>query len=89
MPYAAAPARANDLTGLPPALVCVGAVDGFLDEDMDYALRLVRAGVPVDLHVYAGACHGFQIAVESDVAKRYQRDVQEWLGAQMHPEVLS
>ena len=89
VPYTAAPARATDLTGLPPALVCVGAVDGFLDEDVDYALRLVRAGVPVDLHVYAGACHGFQIAVGSEVVKRYQRDVEEWLGVQLHPEVVS
>lgn len=82
VPHTAAPARATDLGGLPPALVCVGAVDGFLDEDVDYALRMAAAGVPVDLRVYAGACHGFQIAAGSAVARRYQRDVEEWLAAQ-------
>ena len=37
IPYTAAPARAEDLSGLPPAYVSVGTVDGFLDEDVDYA----------------------------------------------------
>ena len=58
-PYAA-PARATDLAGLPPTLIAVGAIDGFSDEDIDYAVRLRHAGVPVDLHVYAGAPHGFE-----------------------------
>ena len=44
IPYTAAPARAEDLTGLPPAYVSVGTVDGFLDEDVDYAMRLNHAG---------------------------------------------
>lgn len=83
VPHTAAPARATDLTGLPPALVCVGAVDGLLDEDLDYGQRLAAAGVPVDLHVYAGACHGFQIAAGSAPARRYQRDVEEWLAARV------
>ena len=46
VPATAAPARATDLSGLPPAFVSVGAVDGFRDEDIDYALRLNQAGVP-------------------------------------------
>ena len=61
VPATAAPARATDLSGLPPALVSVGAVDGFRDEDVDYATRLNQAGVPTELHVYPGACHGFNV----------------------------
>lgn len=52
------PARAGDLSGLPPAFIGVGALDLFLEEDIDYARRLVRSGVPVECHVYAGAVHG-------------------------------
>ena len=56
-PYAA-PARATDLAGLPPAYIDVGDLDLFLDEDIAYAQALMRAGVPVELHVYPGAFHG-------------------------------
>jgi acetyl esterase/lipase len=79
VPYHAAPARAVDLAGLPPALICVGALDGFRDENVDYALRLNQAGVPAELHVYPGAPHGFHIAAESDVCRRSLRDIGEWL----------
>ncbi len=71
-PYAAA-ARATDLTGLAPTLIAVGAIDGFSDEDIAYAVRLRQAGVPVDLHVYAGAPHGFDGLVPgSAVAQQRQ-----------------
>jgi acetyl esterase/lipase len=60
-PYAA-PARATDLSGLPPALVIVGGADGFRDEDIEYATRLLQAGVPTELHVYPGAYHGWNMA---------------------------
>src|SRR5262249_39769655 len=49
-PYAAA-ARATDLAGLPPAYIATGALDLFLEENLEYARRLIRAGVPVELHV--------------------------------------
>lgn len=58
VPPTAAPARAEDLTGLAPAFVGVGDVDAFVDEDVDYAMRLSRAGVPTELHVYPGVIHG-------------------------------
>ena len=57
-PYAA-PARATDLAGLPPTYIAVGALDLFIDEDLDFARRLIRAGVPTELHVYQGVFHGF------------------------------
>lgn len=56
-PYAAA-ARATDLSGLPPAFVTVGTEDLFRDEDIDYAQRLMAAGVPTELQVAPGMFHG-------------------------------
>lgn len=60
-PYAA-PARATDLSDLPPAYIDVGTADLFRDEIIDYAQRLMQAGVPTALHVYPGAYHGWELA---------------------------
>ena len=83
VPAYAAPARATDLSGLPPAYVCVGGVDGFRDEDIDYATRLNQAGVPTDLHVFTGAPHGVRFFVGTAVAQRYGRSIDDWLGRQL------
>ena len=72
-PYAA-PARAEDLAGLPPAFISTGALDLFVDEDMDYARRLNRAGVATELHVYPGAFHGFDLMPGSEIAEAARRD---------------
>ncbi len=70
-PYAAA-SRATDLSGLPPAYIPVGELDLFLNENIDYAQRLLAAGVPTELHVYQGAYHGFNgIAPRADIAQRF------------------
>ena len=50
-PYAA-PARVDKLEGLAPAYIAVDTLDLFLEEDMEYARRLIRAGVPTELHSY-------------------------------------
>lgn len=71
-PYAAA-ARAKDLTGLPPALVTVGTLDLFRDENIDYARRLMAAGVATDLQVYAGMFHGVEMLVLDAAASRRMR----------------
>lgn len=82
-PYAAA-ARATDLSGLPPALITVGGVDGFVDENLAYAARLNQAGVPTELHIYPNAPHGFDgLAPQSALAQRAQRDMEEWLGQRL------
>ena len=70
----AAPARASDLSGLPPTFIICGALDLFLEEDLDYARRLIRAGVPTELHVYPGAPHGFMFVPTSQVTRTYARD---------------
>jgi acetyl esterase/lipase len=85
-PYAAA-ARVENLSGLPPAFISVGALDLFLDENVDYALRLTRAGVPAELHVYPGAYHGFQAAVTSRVVLDADRDALAALRRALHPAV--
>jgi acetyl esterase/lipase len=79
VPYTAAPARCTDLTGLPPSFVSVGTVDGFRDEDIDYALRLNQVGVPCELHVYPGASHGYQLAIDSAIVRQSGRDAKDWL----------
>lgn len=58
----AVPARIEDLSGLPPCFIAVGALDLFLEECIEYARRLIRAGVPTELHVIPGAFHGFAVA---------------------------
>ncbi|MBN3827738.1 alpha/beta hydrolase [Burkholderia sp. Ac-20384] len=71
-PYAAA-ARATQLAGLPPAFLSVGSLDLFLDENLDYAQRLLRAGVPTELHVLPGGVHGFDIVPGARVAEAARR----------------
>ncbi len=57
-PYAA-PARATDLSGLPPAFIDVGSAETFRDEDVGYATRIWQAGGSAELHVWPGGCHSF------------------------------
>lgn len=59
-PYAA-PTRATDLSGLPPAFIEVGSAETFRDEDVDYAMRIWAVGGQAELHVWSGGCHGFDI----------------------------
>jgi acetyl esterase/lipase len=59
----AAPARAADLSGLPPAFIDVGSAEVFRDEDVAYATALWRAGVQAELHVWPGGFHGFDLLV--------------------------
>lgn len=61
VPANAVPARAENLAGLPPAYITVGSIDLFLEEDIEYARRLTRAGVATELHVITGGFHGFGI----------------------------
>ena len=58
VPTYASPSLESNLTNLPPAFISVGSLDNFVDECIDYAQRLMQAGVPTDLRVYSGAFHG-------------------------------
>ncbi len=72
-PYAAA-TRATDLSGLPPAYVCVGSEDLFRDEDIEYARRLIDAGVPCQLAVFPGLYHGADSFVPDAVISKRHND---------------
>ncbi|MFK8019833.1 MAG: alpha/beta hydrolase [Pseudomonadales bacterium] len=77
VPVEAAPSRANvsDVKGLPPAFITAMEFDPLRDEAIYYALRLLEAGVPVELHVYPGTFHGSSLFTHADVSQRQQRDV--------------
>ncbi len=68
-PYAA-PARAEDLAGLPPAYMMTCEHDPLRDEAILYAMRLMAAGVPVELHNYPGTVHAFDFLTPSEIATR-------------------
>jgi acetyl esterase/lipase len=83
-PYAAA-ARATDLTKLPPAYIPVGALDLFVDENIEYSQRLIQAGVPTELHVYPGAFHGFDVfAPSARVSKQFKAERDDALRRALH-----
>jgi len=68
-PYAA-PARAGDLSGLPPAYITSAEFDPNRDEAIGYAQRLLQAGVPVELHQWPGTFHGSQAILSAEVSQR-------------------
>jgi acetyl esterase/lipase len=76
----ASPARARDLSNLPPAFIDVGGSEVFRDADVAYASRLWACGVPAELHVWPGGFHGFDVAVPNagiSLAAKAARD--NWL----------
>ncbi|MET9803550.1 alpha/beta hydrolase [Streptomyces sp. NPDC006368] len=73
-PYAA-PARATDLSGLPPAYIATAEFDPNRDEDITYALRLLQAGVSVELHQWPGTFHGSQAILSAEISQRQIADL--------------
>ncbi|MER5396067.1 alpha/beta hydrolase [Streptomyces sp. NPDC002599] len=73
VPAYAAPARATDLSGLPPAFLDVGSAETFRDEVVDYASRIWRAGGVAELHVWPGGFHGFDAFAPHTVLARTAR----------------
>ena len=69
------PALAEDLSALPPTYIGTGALDLFLEEDVDYAMRLAHAGIATELHVYPGAIHAFDMMGGSEVARCFAADL--------------
>lgn len=66
----AAPARAEDLSRLPRTYIDTGSAEGFRDEILIYAGRLSEAGVSVDLHMWGGGFHSFDMAVDHAAVSR-------------------
>ncbi len=82
-PYAS-PATATDLSAMPPTFIDVGGADAFRDEAIDYATRISQAGGLVDLHVWAGAYHGFDGMAPAALVSRSARATREaWLARLM------
>ena len=70
VPASAAASRLNDCAGLAPLYLDVPALDILRDEGIQYASRAANAGIPVELHVYPGVPHGFELfAPETQMAK--------------------
>ncbi len=86
VPKGAVPARAASLVGLPPTFIGVGALDLFVQEDIDYARRLLDAGVPTELVVAPGAFHAFQFVVPTaQVSRQFSRAIDTALGRMLRP----
>ena len=81
----AAPARAEDLSGLPPTYLVTCELDPLRDEGLTYAMRLLAAGVPVELHNYPGAFHGAQLVQGAAVVRRMEADLVGALRRALHP----
>ena len=74
VPAYAAPARATDLSGLPPAYISTAEQDPLRDEGIIYALRLLQAGVSVELHQFPGTFHGSALVASATISRRAQRE---------------
>jgi triacylglycerol lipase len=80
VPSAAVPARVDDLSGLPPAYIATTSLDLFIDENLEYARRLMAAGVATGLLVVPGGYHGFDNAApDADVSKLFAANIQQAL----------
>jgi acetyl esterase/lipase len=80
VPEYAAPARARELSGLPPAFLDVGSAETFRDETVTYASRLWQAGVQAELHVWPGGFHGFAVMAPGVALSQDARTAQQrWL----------
>lgn len=86
VPIYAAPARATveDLSGLPPAYVTAYQIDPTRDEGLDYARRLIRAGVPTEVHHYSGAFHMAHIIPGTTIGARMIADRIEAIRRMLH-----
>jgi acetyl esterase/lipase len=73
-PYAA-PARAENLAGLPPAYISTMEFDPLRDEGILYGLRLLQAGVSVELHSFPGTFHGSTLVASAEVSRRNLEEV--------------
>jgi acetyl esterase/lipase len=84
-PYAV-PSRADNLAGLPPTYTCIGQLDLFRDETFDYVTRLAQAGVDVEINLYPGSFHCFEVFVpEAEVSQRASQNYLDAMARALHP----
>jgi acetyl esterase/lipase len=84
-PKYAAPARTENLAGLPPTYMYVGDIDLFMAENLAYASRLIEAGVPTEVHVYPGGIHAFDnLGATTALGQRCNADRTRAMRAVMH-----
>ncbi len=84
VPYHAAPARAKDLSALPPAYVSTMEFDPLRDEGVEYALSLMRAGVATELHSFPGTFHGSSLFATTQVSQRESSEMFAVLRRALH-----
>lgn len=76
----AAPARATDLSGLPPAFIDCGSAEVFRDEDVAYATAIWADGGDAELHVWPGGYHAFEgFAPQSRLAQEMTAARDNWI----------
>jgi acetyl esterase/lipase len=81
----AAPARAEDVSNLPAAYITANELDPLRDEAIEYATRLIRAGVRVELHHRPGTFHGSNAIPAADVSRRAAADMRRALRVAFEP----
>jgi acetyl esterase/lipase len=84
VPAYAAPARAGDLSGLPPAYIAVAQFDPLRDEGLAYASRLLQAGVPTEVHCFPGTFHGSTLTPFAEISRRGVAEMHLALRAALH-----
>ncbi|MNR43265.1 acetyl esterase [compost metagenome] len=84
-PYAV-PSRAESLEGLPPTYTCVGQLDLFRDETIEYVARLAQAGVDVEFHLYPGTFHSFEVMVpQAEISQRVSNSYVDAMARALNP----
>jgi acetyl esterase/lipase len=84
-PIYAAPSRATDLSGLPPAYVSTMEFDPLRDEGLAYAMAMLQAGISVELHNYAGTFHGSAFVPQAEPTKRNNEEIIQILRRRLNP----
>jgi acetyl esterase len=69
------PSLATNVAGLPRCYMAAGSLDLFFEENIEYAVRLVRAGTAVEIHSYAGGIHSFDLVPEAAVSRCFAADL--------------